>query len=53
MYDTMQIKYDPETGNVVLDRLESRETIESLAEVFAAHLDRQEREQQARNRHGQ
>ena len=47
MYDTMQIKYDPATGKVVLDRLESRGVIERLADVFAAQLDLQEREQQA------
>jgi len=37
-YDKINIKYEPQAGKAVLDLLESHQTIESLAEIFARRL---------------
>lgn len=46
-YDTINIKYEPETGKVLLDKLESREAIENLAEIFHSQLEAQSKAQPA------
>jgi hypothetical protein len=38
-YETLNIKYEPETGKALLASLESHETIENLAEIFHKHLE--------------
>jgi len=46
-YDMINIKYAPETGRVVLDKLQSHGTIENLAEIFTRQLEPQIKEQPA------
>lgn len=46
-YDRINIKYEPETGRVLLDKLESHEAIENLAEIFHRHLEARSKEQPA------
>ena len=45
MYDKIKIKYDPEAGRVVLEKLGSREAIEKLADVFDGQLELQDQAQ--------
>jgi hypothetical protein len=37
-YDKINIKYEQQAGRAILDRLESHQTIESLADIFAQQL---------------
>lgn len=46
-YDKINIKYEPEAWKALLDKLESRQAIENLAEIFHGQLEERSKEQPA------
>ena len=46
-YDTIHIKYEPEIGKALLDKLGSHVAIENLAQIFHSHLEAQCKQQPA------